>query len=240
MAFRLDCSANNRKKTIVVNNQIFREISDAFRIFLYTCISTFSLFSMMTKKTFFAATVAVLMVGCSAATTENASDTMQDEASSSAMMDDAAEETSSLTFVGGSSILDHDGGFADFTVDVGNSDDLVNSTVTATVDLTSVYTDSEGLTGHLQKEEFFDVENYPEATFTSTEVIEKGENTYDIVGDLTIKGVTKSIIMNATLEDDVFTANFEIPRKEYGIGNDSYGDKLLDEFVPVTATVYLQ
>lgn len=172
---------------------------------------------------------------------------MVDGGNSSAMMDDTEqsedatmEGESSLTFIGGSSIIDHPGGFADFTVDVGSSADLINSVVTATAEVDSIYTDSERLTGHLMTEEFFDAENYPTITFTSTEITADGADGYDIIGDLTIKGMTKSIIMHATLDGDLLTAEFDLPRKEFGIGNDSYGDKLLDEFVPVKAEVYLQ
>lgn len=197
----------------------------------------------MKIHTFFPALAAVvLLTACGA---EEMDDTKMDDmaaTSSAAMMDDKddAEMTkSSLTFVGGSSVVDHQGGFATFTVDVGNSDDLVNSTVTATVDLTSVYTDTDRLTEHLQKEDFFNVATYPEATFTSTSVVAVDDG-YTITGDLSLKGVTKSITMAATLDDDVFTANFDIPRKEFNVGNDSYGDKLLDEMIPVTATVYLK
>lgn len=198
---------------------------------------------MTTKKTIATLAMAFLIAGCGATVDSESDDTMDGASSSSAEMEKSEEATmegkSSLTFVGGSSIVDHDGGFTDFTVDVGNSADLVNSTVTATIVMDSVYTDSNGLTGHLQKEEFFDVATYPTATFTSTEIIADGEE-FDIVGDLTIKGITKAITMNARLEGDVFTASFDIPRKEFNIGNDSYGEKLLDEFIPVTATVYLQ
>lgn len=191
---------------------------------------------MTFNKTFLALSLSVLIAGCAASAPST--DTMND-GEASMMNDEMGETESSMTFVGGSSIVDHEGGFADFTVDLGNAADLENSTVTATVNLESVYTDIDRLTDHLKKEDFFDTANYEEATFTSTEITKDGD-TYTIVGDLTIKGVTKSVIMTATLEDGVFTAQFDIPRKEFGIGNDSYGDKLLDEFVPVTAVVVLE
>lgn len=196
----------------------------------------------MTFSKTIAATSLVLLLSACQASVDPQQDAMMDDASSSAVMEDDSmmEQKSSLTFVGGSSVVDHDGGFAGFTLDLGNSADLVNSTVTASIAMESVYTDSDGLTGHLKREDFFDTENYPVASFTSTEVISKGDNKYDIVGDLTLKGVTKSVVITATLDEGVFTGEFELPRKEFGVGNDSYGDKILDEFVPVKAVVYIQ
>ena len=198
---------------------------------------------MNTRNTFAVLGMALLMAGCSAPA--NTDDAMMDDKMDDAMMEDSMNdeammnEESSLTFVGGSSVIDHDGGFADFSVEVGNSEDLAGSTLTATINTSSVYTDSNGLTGHLQTEEFFDTENYPEATFVSTEIT--GDNGgYKVMGDLTIKGVTKPVTMNATLEGNMLTAEFELPRKEFNVGNDSYGDKILDEMVPVQAVVYLQ
>jgi len=178
-----------------------------------------------------AAFALLFITACSAGPTAKTDETMVNKGTS--------EKKSSLTFVGGSSIVDHPGGFTDFTVNVGNSVDLENSTVTATIVMTSLFTDSDRLTGHLQTEEFFNTEVYPEALFSSTEVI-KNSDGYRITGDLTVKGVTKSITMNATLVDNLFTASFDLPRKEFGIGNDAYGEKILDVLIPVKAVVYIQ
>ncbi len=242
IAVVVDCSANNQ----VASVKSVRILTFFPWKILYTLGRNLPLFFMTTKKTFAALSLMFLLTACQASV-ESESDAMVEggESSSAAMeQSEASEETmadgqSSLTFVGGSTIIDHDGGFSDFTVDVGNSADIMNSTVTATVVMDSVYSDSEGLTGHLKREDFFDVETYPTATFTSTEIIGRGEG-FDIVGDLTLKGVTKSIIMNASLREGVLHASFDLPRKEFGVGNDSYGDKILDESIPVKAVVYLQ
>lgn len=151
---------------------------------------------------------------------------------------------SSITFVGKSSIVDHPGRFERFTAtltpDAATPADLSKASFKATIDLTSVKTDSEGLDGHMQKEDFFDTAKFPEATFVSTGITaepEDGVNHYDITGDLTIKGVTKSITAEALITDEGLTATFELPRKEYGVAKDSYKDKLLAETVPVTVTL---
>ncbi len=151
---------------------------------------------------------------------------------------------SSITFVGKSSIVDHPGRFERFTAtltpDATTPADLSKASFKATIDLTSVKTDSEGLDGHMQKEDFFDTAKFPEASFVSTSIVaepEDGANHYDIIGDLAIKGVTKSVTAEALITDEGLTATFEIPRKEYGVAKDSYKDKLLDDMVPVTVTL---
>lgn len=67
------------------------------------------------------------------------------------------------------------------------------SSVEATVEIASVNTANEMRNGHLTDAEhnFFDAAKFPTATFKSTAWKKTGENTFDVTGDLTIKGVTK-------------------------------------------------
>ncbi|MBA8816474.1 polyisoprenoid-binding protein YceI [Microbacterium halimionae] len=68
----------------------------------------------------------------------------------------------------------------------------LDTKVEATVDVASVDTKDEGRDAHLRSADFFDAENFPTFTFTSTGVrYEKGDLLVD--GDLTIKGTTKSV-----------------------------------------------
>jgi polyisoprenoid-binding protein YceI len=151
------------------------------------------------------------------------------------------KEQSTLTFVGGSSVIDHEGSFEDFDVVITPSAtdpaDFTQAQVAVTIDTTSITSDSEMLTGHLNKEDFFDTTNYPTATFTSTSIDSAGDNMYKITGDLVLKGQTKTATFDATVTDDGMTVHYDLPRKDFGIGNDSYGDKLLDETVPVDGTI---
>ncbi|WP_375202859.1 YceI family protein [Hyphococcus sp.] len=71
-----------------------------------------------------------------------------------------------------------------------------NSSVSVTIDATSINSGVDEFDGHLNGERFFDTANNPEITFASTSVEKTGANTGTITGDLTIKGVTKP----ATLE----------------------------------------
>ena len=85
------------------------------------------------------------------------------------------------------------GQFKDFTgeavVDTANP---AASKVVVNIKAESIETGVADRDGHLRSADFFDVENYPEITFTSTDVSREG-NDWTIAGDLTIKGVTQPI-----------------------------------------------
>ena len=74
-----------------------------------------------------------------------------------------------------------------------------NSSVTARIDVRSINTGIEKRDNHLRSPEFFNVEKYPEITFKSRSVKQSGAQAGDILGDLTMHGVTKSIILHVKL-----------------------------------------
>ena len=91
-------------------------------------------------------------------------------------------------------------GFRSFTTDLTlDNENPENSSVAVTIDATSVDSRVENFNGHLNGPNFFDTENNPEITFNSTSITSTGENTYDVVGDLTIKGVTKPVTLETTI-----------------------------------------
>jgi polyisoprenoid-binding protein YceI len=67
------------------------------------------------------------------------------------------------------------------------------SSVSLSIDVAGIETGNADRDGHLRSGDFFDVEQYPTITFTSTEVVREDEGTWQITGDLTIKGVTKPV-----------------------------------------------
>lgn len=77
-------------------------------------------------------------------------------------------------------------------------DNLENSSADATIDIASVNTAEPKRDAHLQKPEFFDAAQFPKMTFKSTAWKKTGDDTYDVTGDLTIKGVTKSVVLKVT------------------------------------------
>jgi len=70
------------------------------------------------------------------------------------------------------------------------------SSVTATIDAASVNTKNEKRDEDLRSEHFFDVPKYPTITFKSKSVKQTGADSGDIIGDLTMRGVTKEITLH--------------------------------------------
>jgi polyisoprenoid-binding protein YceI len=74
-----------------------------------------------------------------------------------------------------------------------------NSSVTARIDVQSIDTRIRKRDDHLRSPEFFDVEKFPRITFKSRSVKQTGPQSGDIVGDLTMHGVTKPITLHVKL-----------------------------------------
>lgn len=92
------------------------------------------------------------------------------------------------------------GSFGTFTGTATTDGDVTESTLEATIDVTSINTNDSGRDNHLRSAEFFDVENYPTMTFISTSVEStKHDDVFLIHGNLTIKGVTKSATFHAEI-----------------------------------------
>lgn len=71
------------------------------------------------------------------------------------------------------------------------------NSVEATIPVGSINTGNERRDRHLKSEDFFLAEQYPSITFKSTSWTKTGDDTYDVVGDLTIKDVTKPVTLRA-------------------------------------------
>lgn len=76
---------------------------------------------------------------------------------------------------------------------------LENSSVEATIQTASVDTADQKRDAHLRDPDFFEVEKFPTMTFKSKSWRKTGEDTFDVVGDLTIKGITKEVVLKTTL-----------------------------------------
>ncbi|HEY0472026.1 MAG TPA: YceI family protein [Kribbella sp.] len=118
------------------------------------------------------------------------------------------------------------GTFKEFGGEIVVNDTLEDSTTTVTVELSSVDTRSEQRDGHLRSGDFFDVEQSPKMTFAST-ALRPEAGSYVLVGDLTIKEVTRPIEFaveflgaeqNAYGQTIIgFEASASISRKDWGI-----------------------
>jgi polyisoprenoid-binding protein YceI len=90
-------------------------------------------------------------------------------------------------------LIEVPGFFRDFTGTVNyDADDVTRSTVEFVAKTTSIDTGVAPRDKHLRSADFFEVEKYPDLVFKSTKVTKKGKNLM-LTGDLTIKGVTKSV-----------------------------------------------
>ena len=104
--------------------------------------------------------------------------------------------------------------------------DLAATRADVTVQTASVDTDVERRDNHLRSADFFEVETYPTMTFASSEVQPTGPNTFRLVGDLTMKDVTKEVVFDVTAAGPIPTENGQragfhatttIDRRDFGI-----------------------
>jgi len=70
------------------------------------------------------------------------------------------------------------------------------SSVEASIDVATISTRDEQRDAHLKSPDFLDVEKFPTITFKSKEVAASGDDSFEVVGDLTIHGVTKEVNLN--------------------------------------------
>ena len=120
-----------------------------------------------------------------------------------------------------------DGSFSDFKVDANfEADNLPNSYFVGTAVIKSIDTGIEGRNNHLQAEEYFHSEQYPEIKLASDKLKKTGTNQYEFTGKLTIKGKTKSLTFPITLEKSgqsiLVKGNFEINRLDFEVGESSW------------------
>lgn len=110
-------------------------------------------------------------------------------------------------------------------------DDLSDAVFDISIASASLNTDLEMRDNHLKSEDMFNVEKFPTLTFKSTSVTKISGNKYKMVGNLTIKGVTKSITLDVTMNGPMahpnpsnkipqlgIKATGTIKRSDFGIG----------------------
>lgn len=103
---------------------------------------------------------------------------------------------------------------------------LSSSSINVSVDAATVDTDSEMRDDHLKQDEYFDATKYPTLNFKSTKVTKSSSpGRYYVVGNLTIKGITKPVEFgfsaNPKDEGYLFEGEFEINRLDYNVGDKS-------------------
>lgn len=138
-------------------------------------------------------------------------------------------------------MVHHEGKFEDFdlkiTVDPENPTDSTLAKAEVSINIKSMVTDSDGLTKHLLSEDFFEAEKYPQAKFVTTSVTPSGEDSYDVVADLTIKDVTASVSFPIKMTAQYLTFNYDLDRTTFGVGGPPSAIKGVDAIVPVEVKV---
>jgi polyisoprenoid-binding protein YceI len=130
-------------------------------------------------------------------------------------------ENSSIEFVGSKVTGHHNGGFKKFSGELkaGNGK-LAGAGNKIEIDVNSIYTDTDRLTGHLKSPDFFNASQFPTATFETTAVTPQATNSL-VTGNLTLHGITKQISFPATIQvaDDAveLAADFSIKRYDFDI-----------------------
>lgn len=120
------------------------------------------------------------------------------------------------------------GRFGKFSVDADIDEaNVANSKAKVTIDATSVDTRDDNRDNHLRSADFFDVENNPTITFVTKRLEPKGGSDYRVVGDLTIRGVTKEVGLDGEVNGPVkdpwgntrygISATGKLNRKDYGL-----------------------
>lgn len=101
----------------------------------------------------------------------------------------------------------------------------------------------EKLEGHLKNNDFFGVDKYDTATLVITSATSKGNGTYAIKGNMTIKGKTNPIGFDMTVSGKTAKARFMIDRTKYDIkyGSGSFfsdlGDRAINDEFEITANI---
>ncbi|MEG0344246.1 MAG: YceI family protein [Acinetobacter sp.] len=124
------------------------------------------------------------------------------------------------------------------TINVDN-EKPANSSVNVTIPVSSINSNVPALDKEFQQEGWFDAAKYPNITFKSTKLETKDKKHFKITGDLTVKGITKPVVLDAVLNkrgihpmsklDTVgFNATTSFNRSAFGIGNlvPNVGDKI--------------
>jgi polyisoprenoid-binding protein YceI len=206
--------------------------------------------TLLSITTMFAAALGTLaLVGCGnpaenvtpAAVGEAAtvSDTGNSSGGSTAY---AVSADSKIGFVGSKVTGSHEGGFNTFKGTLSVADGkLVAAGSSVEIDMNSLWSDADMLTGHLKSSDFFDVETFATTTFTFTGIGAGADGTFNVTGNLELRGVTKSISFPATVvvADGQISLNAEffLKRSDFGIVYPGKKDDLIREEVVIKLDV---
>lgn len=131
------------------------------------------------------------------------------------------------------------GSFTEFSGTIVTAENPLDSKVEAVIKTASVSTKNEMRDSHVRNADFLDVEKYPEMSFTSTTVRPKTAELFEVDGELTLHGVTKTVTLQLELNGfgthyeghaiAGFSAATEISRTEFGVTGGAAGAAVSDK-----------
>jgi polyisoprenoid-binding protein YceI len=119
------------------------------------------------------------------------------------------------------------GQFTEFEGTIVTGEQASGSSVTASIKLDSIDTRNEQRDNHIRSADFFDVAQHSIMTYRSTSLVDNGDGTWTLDGELALHGVTKSVPLNLEVNGFTadpyggqragFSATAEINRRDFGI-----------------------
>jgi len=143
-------------------------------------------------------------------------------------------------------VNDVDGSFKTFDATITSAKpDFSDAVFAFTAQTNSVFTDNEKRDEHLKSADFFDAANMPTMTFKSTSIKKAGDKKFKLTGELTMHGVTKTVVLDASYKgpttnpmsqkpDVGFKITGKLSRKDFKLG-DKFGSAMLSDEVTITA-----
>lgn len=138
-------------------------------------------------------------------------------------------------------VSDVEGSFKNFDAKITSSKpDFSDAVVELSADINSINTENEQRDNHLKSADFFDAAKYPTFTFKSTSFKKEADKKYKVTGNLTLHGVTKEVVLDATYRGTVqhpmskknvagFKVAGTIKRSDFGVGGNFPAAMLSDE-----------
>lgn len=125
---------------------------------------------------------------------------------------------------------------------------LENSSVEATIEIASINTANADRDKHLQSPDFFDAAKFPAMSFKSKSWKKTGENTFDVTGALTLKDVTKDVLLKVTslgfgpgMRPGTFLSGWEattvLKKSDFGVSGPAMLGKVLGDDVTVNISI---
>jgi polyisoprenoid-binding protein YceI len=125
-------------------------------------------------------------------------------------------------------VSDVEGSFKKFTGNVtSDKADFTDAKIDFTIDVASINTDNVDRDNHLKSDDFFNAEKFPTITFVSKSFTKLKDNKYKLVGNMTMRGVTRSVTLEVTYGGTItdpykntragFKITGKINRKDFGV-----------------------